>query len=229
MSRGWSIAAFLAGIAALIGFLHHRYPDALQQDGANARLILLIGWLSVIALGLGPMGRLSASKLVRDGAIWLAVVGGLAVGWSYRAELGSVFGRVSSELEPSRAVAIGDETVLRRSASGHFEAMGAVNGMPVRFLVDTGASRVVLPYETAARAGLDMDALRFTQAVNTANGVTYTAPVRLNSVTVGALSVADVPAFVAQQGDLDGALLGMSFLNRLGGYGFAGDRLTLRP
>jgi len=64
--------------------------------------------------------------------------------------------------------------------------------------------------------------------VSTANGTTYAAPVRLKSIAVGPLELRDVEALVAQPGNLNENLLGMSFLKRLRSYEFTGDFLTLR-
>ncbi len=95
-------------------------------------------------------------------------------------------------------------------------------------LVDTGASTVVLRPEDARRLRIDVDNLRYLVPVHTANGTTYAASVRLQSLSVGKISMKDVDALVAKQGTLRDNLLGMSFLNRLTSYEFSGEFLTLR-
>jgi len=93
---------------------------------------------------------------------------------------------------------------------------------------DTGASSVVLKPADAERAGGDLDKRSYTVAVDTANGMTYAAAVRLHTLAVGPLVVRNVDALVAQPGSVKENLLGMSFLRRLRSYEFAKDYLTLR-
>lgn len=102
---------------------------------------------------------------------------------------------------------------LAADPQGHFFTEGAVNGSPVRFLVDTGATAVALPASEARRLGVDYRKGRpgFT---NTAGGVVQTFRVRFDRVRLGDIELSGVDGVVIERG-LDIALLGMSFLNRL--------------
>jgi aspartyl protease family protein len=104
-------------------------------------------------------------------------------------------------------------TVLAADSRGHFVAEGAVNGSPVRFVVDTGATVVALPAHEARRLGIDY---RKGQAgtTRTAGGVVPVFRVTLDRVRVGAIELFAVDGLVIEQG-LDIALLGMSFLSRV--------------
>ena len=82
-------------------------------------------------------------------------------------------------------------------------------------MVDTGASQVALTFEDASRAGIYVRDRDFTQQVRTANGVARVAPVTLDRVSIGDITVRDVPASVSERGMLGTTLLGMSFLKRL--------------
>ena len=95
-------------------------------------------------------------------------------------------------------------------------------------LVDTGASTVVLKPADAQKLGIDVERLRYSVPVQTANGTTYAAHVRLRNLTLGPISLNDVEALVAKPGALKENLLGMSFLSRLRSYEFTTDMLTLR-
>jgi aspartyl protease family protein len=108
---------------------------------------------------------------------------------------------------------------------GHVVLDAAVNGAPVRMLVDTGASLVTLAPADAHAAGIDMARLVFNGQVNTANGTARMAPVTLREIRIGQLSFYDVPAAVLEH--LDVSLLGMSFLNRLQGYEMRDGKLTI--
>jgi clan AA aspartic protease (TIGR02281 family) len=119
------------------------------------------------------------------------------------------------------------EYVIDAGAGGHFLVEAVVNGAPVTFLVDTGASDVVLTMADAKRLGFRPENLRFTQRFASANGEVRGAPVVLREIRIGQFSVFDMPASV-NEAPLRISLLGMSFLKRLQGYGVEDGRLILR-
>jgi aspartyl protease family protein len=104
---------------------------------------------------------------------------------------------------------------LKATGNGHYHARVDINGRNTSVLVDTGASIVVLTNEDARRAGIFLKPSDYTQPVATANGVTRVAPVTLDRVSIGDITVRDVRAAVAEEGRLNVSLLGMSFLNKL--------------
>ena len=104
---------------------------------------------------------------------------------------------------------------LRAGSYGHFHATAEINGRPVGVLVDTGASMVALTYEDARAAGLFVRDSDFTHRVSTANGMARVAPVTIDRVSIGDITVRDVPGAVMEAGKLGTTLLGMSFLSRL--------------
>src|SRR5207253_7142090 len=106
------------------------------------------------------------------------------------------------------------KATLSADPRGHFFVDGAVNGVPVRFVVDTGATLVSLPRQDAERLGIDYRSGRRGTS-RTANGPAPVYLVKLDSVTVGGIELHSVDALVHEGGGLDQALLGMSFLNRL--------------
>jgi aspartyl protease family protein len=102
---------------------------------------------------------------------------------------------------------------LTADPSGHFFASGTVNGAPMRFIVDTGASTVALGKSDAIRANVDYQNGQL-GAVMTASGLARVWRVKLNSVRVGTVILSNIEATV-HENDLPIALLGMSFLNRM--------------
>ena len=115
--------------------------------------------------------------------------------------------------------------VFRANPQGHVVVEAAVNGVPVKFLVDTGATMVVLTLKDAAAAGLSGSDLVFSMRTSTANGVARAAPVRLRELRIDQLMVRDVAAAVVE--NLNISLLGQSFLTRLDGYEMRDGVLTL--
>jgi len=110
---------------------------------------------------------------------------------------------------------------------GHFLIDARVEGTPIRFLVDTGATGVVLSPSDARRIGLRVRNRDYTREAQTANGIVRTAPVRLSDIRIGPLTVRGVEATVNER-PMGISLLGMTFLSRLDGYEVAGDKLILR-
>jgi aspartyl protease family protein len=104
---------------------------------------------------------------------------------------------------------------LKAGNHGHFETRAEINGRPVEVMVDTGATLIALTFEDAERAGIYMKDSDFTQRSQTANGIARAAPVMLDRVTIGDITVRNVRASVSERGRLQVTLLGMSFLSRL--------------
>jgi aspartyl protease family protein len=105
------------------------------------------------------------------------------------------------------------EVTLAADSRGHYIADGSVNGAHVRFLVDTGATLVSIPAGDATRLGIDYRKGR--RAVSqTANGPVVFWHVKLESVSLGGVTLTSVDGAVHDGPGLDVALLGMSFLNR---------------
>ena len=104
---------------------------------------------------------------------------------------------------------------LRAGAYGHTHAGAEINGRPVNVMVDTGASMVALTYEDARAVGLYVRDSDFTHRVSTANGYGRVAPVTIDRVSIGDITVRNVPGAVMEPGKLGTTLLGMSFLGRL--------------
>jgi len=124
-----------------------------------------------------------------------------------------------------RAAPSAHTLVYRADPRGHVTVIAAVNGTPVRFLVDTGASRVTLTAEDARVAGVGGSDLIFNQRSRTANGLAREAPVTLREIRIEQLSMENVAAAVNE--NLNISLLGMSFLKRLKSFEMRDGALTI--
>jgi aspartyl protease family protein len=120
----------------------------------------------------------------------------------------------------------GDASIAK-STDGHFWADAEVDGHPVRFLVDTGATAVALTAEDARNLGIDPSSLQYQYTVMTANGPARAAQVKLGVVSVGRAEISDVQAFVIDKG-LGTSLLGMSYLGRLARFEATPDAMVLK-
>lgn len=117
---------------------------------------------------------------------------------------------------------------ISRTHNGEFALRARINGVKTPMVIDTGATSVVLTYETAKAAGLPLDLATYDVDVETAGGHVRAARVTLDRLAVGKLVELSVPALVVPRGRLKTNLLGMSFLNRLESWEVRPDRLLLR-
>jgi len=186
---------------------------------------------ALVASGL-IAGRQRLTTLARQLLVWVGIVIALVAGYEYRFELQNVASRVSAGLIPGAPMtatdAEGGQIVTISRNRRHFSTSARVNGAELRFIVDTGASTVVLTHEDAAEVGFATETLDYAVPVATANGMTRAAPVRIERMEVGGIVRTDVAALVAERGQLFENLLGMNFLDTLAGFEVRGDRLILR-
>jgi aspartyl protease family protein len=121
------------------------------------------------------------------------------------------------------------EMVIQRQPNGHFYVDGTVNGQPIRFLVDTGATSVALTADDANRAGLQFSPAEFQQIGYGASGPVMGKQVVLDSVALGRNEVTQVRGVImADVPGLNVSLLGQSYLERIGSVSISGDEMVLR-
>ena len=176
-------------------------------------LLIAIGGFLVVELR-RDSGRTSRG-IIAWALIFLAVIAGAGL-WE----------DVSRDVVPRQEVVSPTRVEVPLGRDGHFHLIAALNGQPVRFVVDTGASSLALSARDAARAGIDLDGLVYAGQAQTANGVVRTATVRLDSVEIGEIRDENVPAVVIE-GDLGVSLMGMDYLRRFARVGFEGNTLVL--
>ncbi|GLR83663.1 TIGR02281 family clan AA aspartic protease [Bradyrhizobium iriomotense] len=116
---------------------------------------------------------------------------------------------------------------VQRGRGGEFALQARINGVPAPMVVDTGATSVVLTYETAKAAGLPLELLDYDVDVETAGGRTKAARLTLDRLAIGKLVERSVPALVVPHGTMKTNLLGMTFLDRLERWEVRADRLML--
>jgi clan AA aspartic protease (TIGR02281 family) len=158
--------------------------------------------------------------------VMLAATAGAVVAYGDPERLARVGNTVSDLIRrqakpPVRAVQIA------RGQSGEFALQAKINGIRAPMVIDTGATSVVLTYETAKAAGLPLELLEYDVDVETAGGHTKAARLTLDRLAIGRLVERSVPALVVPHGQMKTNLLGMSFLDRLESWEVRADRLML--
>ena len=187
-------------------------------DIGNMIYLVLLG--VVIGGYLLVANRHQMGKIAQQAAIWVFIFLGAIV-------VAGMWGDIANTVMPRQSVAQdGTQIIVPRAADGHYYVTLDLNGVPIRFVVDTGASEMVLTQADALRAGVDMSRLIFSGRAMTANGMVETAPVTLDTVTLGGVSDARVRATV-NGGEMAESLLGMSYLHRFSRLEIANGKLIL--
>ena len=197
--------------------------DTLSADEL-ARLVYLLLLAMVLASYALVASRGRIATLVRHTILWALLFTGAAAAWNLWETMTPRM--IGMQTADHRALDV------RRSRDGHFHLTLEIQGspasapVPVHFILDTGATDMVLTRADAARLGYDLGALAFAGTARTANGTTRTAQVRLTQVRLGQTTQTNVRALV-NEGDLHVSLLGMTYLSRFSRLEIAGDRLRI--
>lgn len=228
-SVGFWLLIFLGATVALVFVLDRLFPGTLDDPDARMQLIYRVGWLALIGSSVLAFARANPRSALRYGAIWAAiflVVTGL---FAFKNDAAYIGQRFMGALSPTQGVAHDDGTLsFDAGPDGHFRIQARVNGGRVTFMVDTGATDIVLAPDDARRIGFDPATLVFDQFAETANGTVGGAAIRLDSLVVGSIEMNRLPATV-NAADMSESLLGMEFLNRLHGWRVENGVLTLVP
>jgi aspartyl protease family protein len=194
MRRANSIACLLIGLCA-------------PAHATDINVVGLFGAKAVVSINGGQPRTLSVGQKTAEGLTLVAVDRESATfdvdGKRRTLKMGQAYA--------SAAASGASSVTLKADGRGHFVADGQVNGGTVRFLVDTGATMIVLPAADAQRLGINYRAGQQALA-QTANGTSLNWRVKLDTVRVGDITINNVDALVTER--LHMALLGMSFLNR---------------
>ena len=193
----------------------------LVSTGATALDVNLVGLFpnkAVVQIDGGALQTLSVGQKTRDNIILLSVdrdgatfdVQGRRVALSIGPARRQTSPAAAAQTSPAAAA---NYAVVPTNDRGDLVADGEVNGMPVRFVVDTGATFITLPAREASRLGLDYHNGQ-KLVMETANGTAFAYRLKLDTVRVGGVAVQNVDAFITEGDSLPVALLGMSFLNR---------------
>ena len=227
----WILMGVLGGVLLLLIVNHDKGTVFGIENGRFGAFAVMSAWGILIASAFVGRGR-PIGETLKQIVIWLAIIVGLMAVYIFRFDLQDIGSRLSGGLIPGSPISTisenGIEVTLIRSSNGHFEARGTVNDAPTRFLVDTGATSIVLTDSDARRAGISPEGLSFTIVTSTANGQGRAAEARIREITVGDIKRQNLRVLVAEPDALGQSLLGQVFLESLASYERRGDRLMLR-
>ncbi|WP_187430388.1 hypothetical protein ROLI_019530 [Roseobacter fucihabitans] len=191
-----------------------------MDSNDTGRLIYLILLVLMICGWFFTQNRQSMNKTLQQAALWGFIFLGAIAAYG-------LWDDISQTVRPQQSVfAEAGKIIVPRSPDGHYYIAAEINGAPVRFVLDTGATEIVLTRADASAAGLHPEDLNFTGRAMTANGEVRTAPVRLDTLRLGPAIDQHVTA-VVNSGEMSQSLLGMSYLQRWGKIEISGGELTL--
>ncbi|MCB4454404.1 retropepsin-like aspartic protease family protein [Leisingera sp. McT4-56] len=171
------------------------------------RFIYLIILLVAVGSWVFVQNRQSIGKTLQMFAVWGFIFLGVIAAYG-------LWEDIRKTVRPQQSVAIDAGRVeVPRAPDGHYYLTLDVNGAPVEFLVDTGASQVVLNERDANSAGIDTGSLAYLGRASTANGEVRTASVWVDEISLGGITDKHVRVWV-NQGELEQSLLGMGYLQR---------------
>ncbi|MBO9412751.1 MULTISPECIES: TIGR02281 family clan AA aspartic protease [unclassified Ruegeria] len=191
------------------------------MDGDSfARLAYLSLLGAAVVAWFFSQNRQSLNKTLQQAMAWVFIfIGVIAVV--------GLWEDIRSTVGPSPQMTVTGEVIeVPRAYDGHYYLPVEVNGQSITFLVDTGASQIVLAQRDAERLGIDPDQLNYIGRAATANGEVRTAPVRLDTLTLGPVTDRNVSAWV-NEGELFQSLLGMDYLHLFSNIQFADGRMIL--
>ncbi|WP_120496716.1 TIGR02281 family clan AA aspartic protease [Kiloniella sp. EL199] len=231
ISGFWLFVILIVLTGLGVFFLADRFPGSLSSDDDQIDLVRSLAILLLIMSSILGIGRLQKSDLprhLRDIGLWVVIFIVLFVGYSYRDVFENVWNRVSNNLVPGQAYTnqAGD-LEFTRASDGHFYIEAFVDNKRVKFLVDTGATSIVLSPADAQRLGFDFDKLTFNRIFETANGTGRGASAQVYRMTLGEREFLDLRVSI-NQAEMSTSLLGMAFLERFPSFEFRGDKLILR-
>ena len=193
----------------------------------TAEFIYLIAIL-VLVVSAFMVRRVPIGKGLRMFAGWVIIFLAAFVAFALKDDIVGIAQQVIDERRAeTTGVTEGGELRIRQSLDGHFWVDGQLNGVPVRFLIDSGATTTSISAETARRAGIGPSS-RFPAVVRTANGLVEVQRGRAESLRVGHIVREDLALHMSDAfGDMN--VLGMNFLSSLSGWRVEGRNLILTP
>jgi aspartyl protease family protein len=171
--------------------------------------------------------RLPLGYVAKAGLAWVAIFASLFAIFSFRFEFIGIWERVKADISGTGGQSVSSEAIeLRRQDDGHYWLMVNINGKPVRFMVDSGATMTAINATTAKEVGVEADG--YPIILSTANGRVAAKRANVQSLTVGPHRIENHLVVVSERfGDVN--LLGMNFLNSMQSWRVEANKMVLQP
>ncbi|HEX6118165.1 MAG TPA: TIGR02281 family clan AA aspartic protease [Dongiaceae bacterium] len=222
------LLVLLGATVVLVLVMERLFPGTLDDTDTRVRVLSRLGWIALIGASVVTFAHANPRGALRHAAIWIAIILVLVGLYAFKDDAAFIGQRMLGAFSPTQGTVHDGTISFPAGPDGHFRIQAMVNGSRVTFMVDTGATDIVLAPRDARRIGIDPDNLEFNQFAETANGTVRGAAIRLDSLDVGPIAMSQVPATV-NGADMSESLLGMAFLSRLHGWRVENGELTLVP
>ncbi len=199
-----------------------------MTEDQNINLVFAIGALVLVASALFSR-RMGLGEVIRSVLGWIAIFAIFIVAFSYKSELTAVWHKVTGELTGANdQKVVGGTLKIRQSADGHYWADAEVNGTPVRFLIDSGATTTAINLNTAQASNVEIHDSSFPTYLNTANGMVEAQRGTVETLRVGPMMALDLPVVVADAFG-DSNVIGMNFLSEMKSWRVENGEMILEP
>jgi aspartyl protease family protein len=228
MQSRWIWLLVVAIVIGVIALAASAAPGGMTDGDQRLRLVYLCVILAALSGGLAARLQARPGTVIAQLGTWAVVFAALILVYSYRDQFTSLRERFTAELMPARGEQTGPSSVaFSLESDGHYHVYAQVNGTAIRFLVDSGASDIVLSPDDARMLGMQPEQLDYTMMAQTANGTVRGAPTQIKTLKVGPIEMHDMPVTV-NEAEMPVSLLGMEFLRRLKSWGVENGRLTFK-
>jgi aspartyl protease family protein len=172
--------------------------------------------------------RLPLGYVAKAAFAWIAIFATLFAIFSFRFEFKAVWERVKADISGTAGQSVsGEEITIRRQDDGHYWLQVDVNGKPVRFMIDSGATTTAVNANTALETGIEVDANGYPVFLNTANGSVAAQRSVILSLKIGSRELGQHDVVVSESfGDTN--VLGMNFLDSMQSWRVEGNVMTLK-
>ncbi|MEM9579461.1 MAG: TIGR02281 family clan AA aspartic protease [Pseudomonadota bacterium] len=193
-------------------------PDMTGDDIANLFYLGLLAAALLVAFV--ASARAGMNRILQQMTVWALIFVGVIAAYG-------MWEDIRSTVLPQQSVMLdGARIELPRARDGHYYAVANINGTPTRFVVDTGATGVVLTKSAARKAGIDVDTLAYLNQAQTANGTVNIARTRVRSFGLPGAEIENFRVMV-NEGEMRESLMGMSYLQTFSKIEIAGGQLVL--
>jgi aspartyl protease family protein len=195
-----------------------------QHETQN--IVYSVVLLVFLLMGLVGRKNLKIQTMLKYSVLWFLIIMVIISLYSYRDHFKDFTSRLSSELNPTKAVKKNNQIVIREADDHHYYLTTTINNKKIIFMIDTGASDIVMSIDDAKKIGIDIAKINFNKRYQTANGIVLGGSTKIDKMIIADFEFNDVNISI-NQARMGKSLMGVSFLKRFKKYEFADHQLIL--